>query len=179
MYSAQVHEKNYKNKAKFYKQKRNLISRKFRQNIISQILRLHFVSISRKTIKIRRISQKMCHFKKNSSKHRVYANSTILRRFHEKICKKQRNFTTENQFHEKFVKTSFVRKFNHIATISRKKIYENQTNFTTENQFHEKIRQNVAHFSNPKKCVSAPDAVAAMVKCDNCHDKIVSDELTS
>ena len=118
-------------------------------------------------------------------------------------------------FQEKFVKTSCVRKFNNIATISRKnlqkaeefynrkpisrkirqnivrsqiqpycddftkKIYENQTNFTTENQFHEKIRQNVAHFSNPKKCVSAPDAVAAMVKCDNCHDKIVSDELTS
>ena len=155
MYSAQVHEKNYKNKAKFYKQKRNLISRKFRQNIISQILRLHFVSISRKTIKIRRISQKMCHFKKNSSKHRVYANSTILRRFHEKICKKQRNFTTENQFHEKFVKTSFVRKFNHISTISRKKL-QNSDEFYNRKPISRKIRQNVAHFSNPKNVFLLP-----------------------
>ena len=122
--------KNYKNKAKFYKQKRNLISRKFRQNIISQILRLHFWTISRKNL----------------------------------------------SFHEKFVKTSCVRKFNHISTISRKKttklrrILQPKTNFTKNSS---KRRT----FFEPKKCVSAPDA--AMVKCDNCHDKIVSDELTS
>ena len=115
-------------------------------------------------------------------------------------------------FQEKFVKTSCVRKFNNIATISRKNLQKAEE-FYNRKPISRKIRQNIVRsqiqpyfddftkkttklrrilqpktnftknsskrrtFFEPKKCVSAPDA--AMVKCDNCHDKIVSDELTS